>query len=130
MRQYRNEAAFSKHLCEHLSQCGYLVQRVESHETGRGIPDVYVGVPEHQYWIELKRIKTKKPRAGGFLVPWRPGQQRWMYQHYRITKVPCFTFIAFDDCIVALAHTRLFQKNIAHPHEIMKVWVRVEDVRL
>jgi len=128
--RYRNEAHFSRELCKHFTSYGYFVQRIETRETGRGVPDLYIGLPNQQYWIELKRIKENKPKKGGFPVPWRSGQQAWMYKHYRKTRVPCFTFIAFNDCIVAIAHVRMYPHDIVHLNDIIKWWVKIEDVRL
>lgn len=128
MRKYANEAAFSKHLCQCLVDKGYFVQRIETRLTGRGVPDLYVGTPSGCYWIELKRIHSKVSYP--VAVPWRPGQQRWMYKHLLVTKVPCFTIIAFDNCAVCVCHNRLFTKDVIRAYDALKVWVKVEDIVL
>lgn len=130
LRKYSNENAFSTDLCKHFTNLGYLVQRVETRLTGRGVPDLYVATPQGCYWIELKRDKSKGYCAPGYIVHWRPGQQRWMYQHYRISKVPCFTFVAFDDMVACIPHTQMYKGNWVRYGDILRIWVKLDDIRL
>jgi hypothetical protein len=129
MRNYRNEAAFGKHLCECLVQKGYFVQRIETGGTGRGVPDVYIGAPKEQYWVEFKRIHAIfSPKT--WEIPWRPGQQAWMYKHYKLTGVPCFTFVAYNNLIACIPMTKIYSGDRVTAIDILKIWVRAEDVTL
>lgn len=105
------------------------MQRIESLATGRGIPDLYVANLEGQYWIELKYIKKYMPKSF-FNVPWRIGQQRWMYIHYKTTKVPAFTLIGFYDAYALIPHVKMYPNNNVHLVDVIKIWRRLSDIRL
>ena len=110
MLTYRNEAAFSKALCTAMRAKGIFVQRIESGETGKGIPDLFVitkGVP---MWIELKRIHGACHR-NYVEIPWRPGQQAWLHD---VTHrgVKCSTLACFDDGILLIDHHNIWAKNL------------------
>lgn len=109
MLSYRNEAAFSKALCTAMRAKGIFVQRIESGETGKGIPDLFVitkGVP---VWIELKRIHTTCSDKQFLDIPWRPGQQAWL-NDVQSRGVMCFTLACFDDGIVKI-QAGIYQAN-------------------
>ena len=110
MLSYRNEAAFSKALVTAMRAKGIFVQRIESGETGKGIPDLFVithGIP---MWIELKRVHGACHRTV-VEIPWRPGQQAWLND---VTKrgVTCFTIACFDDGILMMRHDVIWVKNM------------------
>lgn len=111
MLSYRNEAAFSKALCTAMRAKGIFVQRIESGETGKGIPDLFVitkGVP---MWIELKRIHGTCSDKQYFTIPWRPGQQTWLHDvTYRGMK--CMTLACYDDGIIKIPHWDLYTANM------------------
>lgn len=112
MLSYRNEAAFSKALCAAMRAKGIFVQRIESGETGKGIPDLFVitkGVP---MWIELKRVHGRVPAHGGLTVniPWRPGQQAWLHE-VRARGVTTMTLVCFDNGILQIMHERIYPEN-------------------
>ena len=97
---YRNEAAFSKALVTAMRAKGIFVQRIESGETGKGIPDLFIitkGVP---MWIELKRIHGSCHKEC-LEMPWRPGQQAWL-NDVQSRGVTCMTLACFDDGIVRI----------------------------
>ena len=113
MLSYRNEAAFSKALCTAMRAKGIFVQRIESGETGKGIPDLFVitkGVP---MWIELKRIHDTTPvtDTGAVTIPWRPGQQAWLHD-VTCRGVRCMTLACFDNGILQISHERIYTANI------------------
>ena len=112
MLTYRNEAAFSKALCTAMRAKGIFVQRIESGETGKGIPDLFVitkGVP---MWIELKRVHGRIPVNTGLYVtiPWRPGQQAWL-NDVQSRGVRCLTLACFDNGILQITHERIWAEN-------------------
>ena len=80
---YSNEAAFSKAFTTKLIKAGYSVTRIESHSTGNGIPDMFVQGHDDDFWIELKN-STKSKNTECVTVPWRPGQQAWSLEYYRL----------------------------------------------
>lgn len=110
MLSYHNEAAFSKALCTAMRAKGIFVQRIESGETGKGIPDLFVitkGVP---MWIELKRVHGACHRDY-VEIPWRPGQQAWLND---VTKrgMTCMTLACFDDGILMIDHHKIWIRNL------------------
>lgn len=111
MLSYRNEAAFSKALVTAMRNKGIFVQRIESGETGKGIPDLFVitrGVP---MWIELKRVHDTCSDKQYFTIPWRPGQQAWLHDvTYR--GVVCMTLACYDDGIIKITHWDLYTANM------------------
>ena len=80
MFNYASEAAFSAALVKHLRNKGWFVQRIESGETGKGIPDIFAISPaKDAIWLELKRIKHRC-NAQTETITWRPGQQSWLHE--------------------------------------------------
>lgn len=113
MLSYRNEAAFSKALCAAMRAKGIFVQRIESGETGKGIPDLFVitkGVP---MWIELKRVHGQIPAHSGLSVsiPWRPGQQAWLHE-VRTRGITTMTIACFDNGILQIPHDKVYANNM------------------
>lgn len=109
MLSYRNEAAFSKALCTAMRNRGIFVQRIESGETGKGIPDLFVitkGVP---MWIELKRVHGTCSGKQFLEIPWRPGQQAWL-NDVQSRGVTCITLACYDDGIVKI-QAGIYQAN-------------------
>ena len=112
MLSYRNEAAFSKALCAAMRAKGIFVQRIESGETGKGIPDLFVITKGIPMWIELKRVHGHIPAHSGLSVsiPWRPGQQAWLHD---VTHrgVRCLTLACFDNGILQITHEQIWTEN-------------------
>lgn len=116
MFRYKNEAAFSKAVVSTLRKDGWFVQRVESGETGKGIPDIYAINPQGQsIWIELKREHAS---IGAMPLPvyvhWRPGQQAWLMQVTRLRQ-RAITLACFDDVILQIDHTKFWDGNKVLP---------------
>lgn len=110
MLTYRNEAAFSKALVTAMRNKGIFVQRIESGETGKGIPDLFVITKKVPMWIELKRVHGACHRDY-VEIPWRPGQQAWLND---VTKrgMTCMTLACFDDGILMINHDNIWNKNL------------------
>lgn len=115
MMNYRNEAAFSKALVTAMRRKGFFVQRIESGETGRGIPDIYcVGPNKMPFWLELKRVHSNAGTATEVFIPWRPGQQAWL------TEVSAYgqaahTIACFNDGILDIPMTQIYTGNKVLP---------------
>lgn len=114
MLSYRNEAAFSKALVTAMRNKGIFVQRIESGETGKGIPDLFVITKGIPMWIELKRVHGACSNKRYVEVPWRPGQQAWLYD-VRSRGVATMTLACFDDGILRIPHTAIWGKNLVPP---------------
>lgn len=135
MHQYRDEAAFSRALLRSWEnkKLGYKAQRIESGLTGRGIPDLFVETPDYSYWIELKREKTLFLAARAPVsIGWRDGQQTWMLEKYRASgrKRPCFTLIAFNDCIAAIPMIRRYKDDLIMRADASHIWTSIGAVML
>lgn len=109
MNAYANEAAFSRALVLAMRRKGYFVQRIESAETGRGIPDIYCIIAGHSVWIELKRIHGNIQRFS--TIPWRPGQQAWLHTVCARKQI-VMTLACFDNGILQIQHNKLYCDNI------------------
>ena len=111
MLTYRNEAAFSKALVTAMRNKGIFVQRIESGETGKGIPDLFVITKGTPMWIELKRVHDTCSNKPYVEIPWRPGQQAWM-NDAQSRGVCCMTLACFDDGILKI------QAGIYHENRV------------
>jgi hypothetical protein len=103
------EAEFSKTLLNHWRRLGYFVQRVETGQITRGVPDVFVANKRGDLWVELKSVKWKP--YDGMQVPWRPGQQGWMLEYHKTTGRCCYTIVKCANCILTIPMTKRFIKN-------------------
>lgn len=135
MTQYRSEGHFSQALLRSWKTraLGYKAQRIESPSMGRGIPDLFVETPDYSYWIELKREKSSFLRAvGQIYIDWRDGQQNWMLEKYIASgrKRPCFTFVAFDDCIIAIPMNKRYKDNFIRRSDASHIWRSIGEVIL
>ena len=110
MLSYRNEAAFSKALCTAMRAKGIFVQRIESGETGKGIPDLFVITKGTPMWIELKRVHSTCLGKFAVQIPWRPGQQAWL-SDVQARGVKCVTVACFNDGILLIGHERIHKGN-------------------
>lgn len=115
---YKSEQAFSKALVAELRKHGYMVQRIESPETGVGIPDLVAIKDGYYYWIELKC-----DNAFSGTVKWRKGQQAWALEYLRHTKQPTITLVAFKDLVLCIRMSRHFKNNsvTASDYDIIKL---------
>lgn len=111
MLTYRNEAAFSRALVTAMRNKKWFVQRIESGETGKGIPDLYTIAPGGMaMWIELKRERCSLPRDGFVEIHWRPGQQSWL-NDVVLRKQRAFTIACFDNGIITIPHCDIYPHN-------------------
>ena len=117
MFKYRNEAMFSRALCERLRAHGWFVQRIESHETGKGIPDIYAISPDKTaVWLELKRAHKKCPLEED-KIQWRPGQQAWLHT-VSVRKQVAMTLVCYDDYIAVIKHDRVYKEGMVRREEM------------
>lgn len=71
------ETKFANALCPKLRERGWFVQRIESGETGSGIPDIYLSKGSVQAWLELKAMDVMWPTD--MKIDFRPGQWPWLH---------------------------------------------------
>lgn len=109
---YRSEALFSVALVSLLRARGYMVQRIESQETGVGIPDIYAVKDGKHYWLEAKNIPQQEPSVECFKVPWRKGQQAWAQAYRSFSGKVSYTVCAFKKTIAIIPMVKVFRGNI------------------
>ena len=112
---YKTEHEFSKSLSDRLTKASLMVTRIESHNTGNGIPDMFVCGRGLDTWLELKNDPKLSVKDKVIKVAWRPGQVAWMYtyfQKYRIKN--CLTFVAVSDGIFIIPMTATFKDHVVY----------------
>ena len=124
MLAYRNEAAFSKALCAAMRAKGIFVQRIESGETGKGIPDLFIITKGTPMWIELKRVHDTCSTKRCVKIPWRPGQQAWL-NDVTCRGMECMTLACFDDGILKIEHHTAYTANLV-PLQVCRYY---KDIR-
>jgi hypothetical protein len=109
-----SEKSLSHQLVEYLESFGYMVQRLESGGTGRGIPDMVVVAGEKTYFFELKARTFTYVKGLSFFVPWRVGQQAWAQRYYRSSKFTncVFTIMKSSNNIIVIPMTKYYEDNI------------------
>lgn len=91
---------------------GIFVQRIESGETGKGIPDLFVITKGTPMWIELKRVHESVGFKAALEIPWRPGQQAWLTDVAN-RGVLCYTIACYNNYIVKIPHRNaIWNKNL------------------
>ena len=110
---YRSEADFTEILVALFRSRGYMVQRIESGETGVGIPDIYAVRCGKHYWIECKNMPVADTPVGSFKVAWRKGQQAWARSYLHYSGEHSYTVIAFKKTIAIIPMVKVFRGNIA-----------------
>lgn len=109
MLTYKNEAHFSASLVKAMRAKGWFVQRIESGETGKGIPDIYAISPNKvAHWFELKRERRAIKEVE--VISWRPGQQSWLNDVTRRGQ-NATTLACFNDGILLIPHDRIYTEN-------------------
>lgn len=109
---YRSEACFTVALVSLFRSRGYMVQRIESGETGVGIPDIYAVRCGKHYWIEDKNMPTEDTPTDSFKVDWRPGQQAWARAYLQYSGEHSYTVVAFKKTIAIIPMVKVFRGNI------------------
>lgn len=110
--QEMDESAFKTYVLNKWHD-GNFICPIQS-RTVPGIPDVYTIDRKGQvYWVEFKRIHQKfySKNSIAVKVPFRTGQQAWAVKHYKISGVPVYLYVLFDDCIAVIPLTCLHDRG-------------------
>ena len=112
---YKTEHDFSKSLSDRLAKAGLMVTRIESHNTGNGIPDMFVCGRGLDTWLELKNDPKLSVKDKVIKVAWRPGQVAWMYTYFQKHRTKnCLTFVAASDGIFIIPMTATFKDHLVY----------------
>ena len=112
---YKTEHEFSKSLSDRLTKAGLMVTRIESHNTGNGIPDMFVCGSGLDTWLELKNDHKLSIKDKVIKVAWRPGQVAWMYTYFQKHRTKsCLTLVAVSDGIFIIPMTATFKDHIVY----------------
>lgn len=104
---YESETKFVSYIKSRLNNAGFDVQRLESHSTGNGIPDMFVQGFGTDCFIELKNVKQSYAwveKHKFIQIAWRPGQIAWAWR-YELThcgKKHTWLWQAYKDAIVCI----------------------------
>lgn len=112
---YKTEHDFSKSFSDRLAKARLMVTRIESHNTGNGIPDVFVCGRGLDTWLELKNDPKLSIKDKAIKVAWRPGQLAWMYTYFQKHMFKnCLTLVAASDGIFIIPMTEIFTNHIVY----------------
>lgn len=112
---YKTEHDFSKSLSDRLAKAGLMVTRIESHNTGNGIPDMFVCGRGLDTWLELKNDPKLSIKDKVIKVAWRPGQVAWMYTYFQKHRTKsCLTLVAASDGIFIIPMTATFKDHTVY----------------
>lgn len=112
---YKTEHEFSKSLSDRLTKAGLMLTRIESHNTGNGIPDMFVCGRGLDTWLELKNDSKLSIKDKVIKVAWRPGQVAWMYTYFQKHRTKnCLTLVAASDGIFIVPMTAAFKDHIVY----------------
>ena len=112
---YKTEHNFSKSLSDRLTKAGLMVTRIESHNTGNGIPDMFVCGRGLDTWLELKNDPKLSVKDKVIKVAWRPGQVAWMYTYFQKHRTKfCLTLVAASDGIFIIPMTATFKDHLVY----------------
>lgn len=110
---YKTEHDFSKSFSDRLAKARLMVTRIESHNTGNGIPDIFVCGRGLDTWLELKNDPKLSIKDKAIKVAWRPGQVAWMYTYFQKHRTKnCLTIVAASDGIFIIPMTSAFKDHI------------------
>ena len=117
---YKTEHDFSKSFSDRLAKAGLMVTRIESHNTGNGIPDMFVCGRGLDTWLELKNDPKLSIKDKVIKVAWRPGQVAWMYTYFQKHRTKsCLTLVAVSDGIFIIPMTDTFKEHkVIYPQSI------------
>ena len=134
---YKTEHDFSKSFSDRLAKARLMVTRIESHNTGNGIPDMFVCGHGHglglDTWLELKNDPKLSIKDKAIKVAWRPGQVAWMYTYFQKHMFKnCLTIVAASDGIFIIPMTSAFKDHIVfNPQSISYKdleWINISRV--
>lgn len=112
---YKTEHDFSKSFSDRLAKARLMVTRIESHNTGNGIPDMFVCGRGLDTWLELKNDPKLSIKDKVIKVAWRPGQLAWMYTYFQKHMFKnCLTLVAASDGIFVIPMTEIFTNHIVY----------------
>ena len=112
---YKTEHDFSKSFSDRLAKAGLMVTRIESHNTGNGIPDIFVCGRGLDTWLELKNDTKLSINDKVIKVAWRPGQVAWMYTYFQKHRTKsCLTLVAASDGIFIIPMTSAFKDHTVY----------------
>ena len=130
---YKTEHDFSKSLSARLTKEHIMVTRIESHNTGDGIPDMFVCGRGLDTWLELKNDPSLSIKDKVIKVAWRPGQIPWAYEYYSKHRDKCsLTLVATSDGVFIIPMTKPFKQHTVYDPEGISYedlrWVRLHRV--
>jgi len=106
---YKNESSFGKEFDLGMIKEGWDIHNIQTPTTERGCPDRFaqnrIGI-----WVELKNI-FKSVNTPEVYIPYRPGQQSWLYKHWQHGGLS-FTAIAGDDGILIIKNQGILRDKI------------------
>lgn len=110
---YKTEHEFSKSFSDRLAKAGLMITRIESHNTGNGIPDMFVcGRRGLDTWLELKNDPRLSIKDKVIKVAWRPGQIPWAFTYFQMHITKCsLTLVAASDGIFIIPMTDTFKEH-------------------
>lgn len=130
---YKTEHEFSKSLSAKLTKEHIMITRIESHNTGNGIPDMFVCGNGLDTWLELKNNSKLSIKDKEIKVEWRPGQIPWAYTYFQAHTTKCsLTLVAVSDGIFIIPMTKPFKQHIVYNPEGISYedlrWIRLSRV--
>ena len=127
---YKTEHDFSKSFSDRLAKARLMVTRIESHNTGNGIPDMFVCGRGLDTWLELKNDPKLSIKDKVIKVAWRPGQVAWMYTYFQKHMFKnCLTIVAASDGIFIIPMTAAFKDHVVfNPQSISYEDLRCIDI--
>lgn len=135
---WESEQKFSQYLIGRLKDEGFICNRIETHGTLNGMPDMFVQGHGMDTFIELKIMKKVSVNGERFRVPWRPGQVAWatVYRNTHMHNVNGFgitrcswTFIGCSDVIIALPMWSNFMLNEVNASDIKYIIDRQTKIK-
>lgn len=130
---YKTEHDFSKSLSSRLTKERIMVTRIESHNTGNGIPDMFVCGRGLDTWLELKNDPKLSIKDKIIKVAWRPGQVPWAYTYFQKHTTKCsLTLVSVLDGIFIIPMTETFKQHVVYDPEGISYedlkWIRLHRV--
>ena len=123
---YKTEHDFSRSLSTRLAKEHIMITRIESHNTGNGIPDMFVCGRGLDTWLELKNNPKLSIKDKVIKVAWRPGQVAWAYEYYSKHRNKCsLTLVSVSDGIFIIPMTKPFKDCTVYNPE----GISYEDLR-
>lgn len=133
-----SEQKFSHYLIGRLKNEGFMCNRIETHGTLNGMPDMFVQGHGMDTFIELKNMKKVSVNDERLKVSWRPGQVAWatVYRNTHEYNVNGFditrcswTFIGCSDDIIALPMWSNFMLNEVNTSDIKYIIDRQTKIK-